>query len=288
MILRLSALTVPVAAVFVSGTIIAAQSAPQFEVASIRPSPEQVNQVNVGLRMTGSQVRIGSLSLKDYIAMAYDVSPQRITGPEWLPRLRYDVAATIPDGVPQSRTNEMLQRLLADRFKMVVHREQKEMPIYELGVGRDGTRLRPLPPLEQPSAVTVSASGGAGGIGIDLGSGSSFTLATDKLEMRRLTFAQMAAMLTRFMDRPVIDATGLTGSYDVTVPLAPEDYGAIMMRVALNNGVNLPPQALRMLDSAGGNPLAAPFADLGLTFEPRRSMLDIIVVDAMEQTPTEN
>ena len=60
------------------------QAPPTFEVASIRPSSEQVTQVSAGLRVAGSQVRVTGMSLKDYIGMAYGVKPQQIEGPDWL------------------------------------------------------------------------------------------------------------------------------------------------------------------------------------------------------------
>ena len=89
----------------------------------------------------------------------------------------------------------------------------------------------------------------------------------------------VADTLTRFFDRPVIDATGLKGTYDLTLDLAPEDYGALMVRSALNAGVVLPPQALRLLDAASGDPLSGPLRKLGLTFDARKAPLDIIVVE---------
>jgi hypothetical protein len=74
-------------------TVAFAQESPTFEVVSIRPSSEQVTQVSAGLRIAGSQVRLGSMSLKDYIGMAYGVRPQQIAGPDWLGQQRFDLTA---------------------------------------------------------------------------------------------------------------------------------------------------------------------------------------------------
>jgi hypothetical protein len=188
--------------------ILFGQDRPRFEVASIRPSSEQVNAVNIGLRQTGSQVRITAMSLKDYIGLAYTVIPQQISGPEWIAQLRFDVAATIPEGAGAAeKVPEMMQGLLADRFQLKIHRESREFQVYALG------------------------------------GGASFVLGNNKLEARKLTMAQFADLLTRFYDRPIIDATGLKGRYDVTLDVAPEDYMGMMIRSAVGAGIPLPPQA---------------------------------------------
>ena len=85
-----------------------------------------------------------------------------------------------------------------------------------------------------------------------------------------------------------IRPAGLTGHYDVTLELAPEDYMPVMIRSAVNAGVVLPPQALRMLDGANADPFSNPLRNAGLTLESRKSPLEVIVVDAIAKTPTEN
>ena len=95
-------------------------------------------------------------------------------------------------------------------------------------------------------------------------------------------------MLTRFVDRAVINETGLTGKYDATLELAPEDYMPVLIQSAVNAGVVLPPQALRMLDGANADPFSNPLRTVGLTLESRKAPLDVLVVDAIAKTPTEN
>jgi uncharacterized protein (TIGR03435 family) len=272
---------------------VAAQSPAQFEVASVRSSSDQPNQVNVGLRITGTQVRVSYLSLKDYIAMAYNLRPNQIVAPDWTAQQRYDIVATIPAGVSMTQVPEMLQSLLADRFKLMIHRETKEFPVYALTVGKNGPKISPLPPAattdpDKPPAVNVAASGSGNGVAVDLGGGSSFSLGNNKLEARRMTMAQFADVLTRFVDRPVIDMTQLTGQYDLTLDIAPEDYTAILVRSAVNQGVSLPSQALRVLETASGNPIGPPLQQLGFALDARRAPLDVIVVDSSLKTPTEN
>jgi uncharacterized protein (TIGR03435 family) len=103
-----------------------------------------------------------------------------------------------------------------------------------------------------------------------------------------MTMATFAELLTRFVDRVVVDQTGLTGDYDVVIDIAPEDYQGLMIRSAVNAGVALPPQALRMLDNANTDPLSGPLRNVGLTLESRRAPLEVVVIDSISKTPTEN
>ena len=276
--------------------VVSAQDSPTFEVASIRPASPQTNDVRAGVRIAGSQVRFVSMSLKDFIGSAYGVKPQQIIGPDWLGQERFDLAATIPAGGSVAQVSAMLRALLADRFQMTVHRETKEFPVYALGVAKGGPKFElskaPAPSAEttgeKPPAVNVTASGSQAGTAVDLGRGSSFAFGNNRLEVRKMTMLSFAEVLTRFVDRPVLDQTGLTGEYDVVLNIAPEDYMALMVRSGVNAGVSLPPQALRLLDGANTDPLSGPLRDIGLTFESRKASLSVVVVDAISKTPTEN
>ena len=191
--------------------------APPVQVASIRPSSEQVTQVSAGLRVAGSQVRVTGMSLKDYIGMAYGVKPQQIEGPDWLGQARFDLAATIPADGSAAQLEGMLQSLLADPFKMTMHREKKEFPVYTLGVARGGAKLQPSAASSEPITaekqpeVNVAAGGSSAGVGANLGGGSSFMFGNNKLEVKKLAMTDFAEVLTRFVDRAVINETGLTG-----------------------------------------------------------------------------
>lgn len=85
----------------------------EFEVASIKPSPDQIERASIGVRISGSQVRISSLTLKDYIGMAYRLPAGQINAPGWIAQERFDIAAKLPDGASSSQVPEMLQALLA-------------------------------------------------------------------------------------------------------------------------------------------------------------------------------
>ena len=268
-----------------------AQAGPRFEVASIRPSADQGNQnVSVGLSFSGSQVRIAYMSLKDHIGIAYSVRLDQVTGPEWISQARFDIAGKLPEGASIEQADEMLQALLAERFQLKTHREKKEFPVYALTTVEGGAKLTPVAeaPDTAPNAFSVSATGSGNGVSLDLGGGSTFTLANNKLEIRKMPMDGLADVLGRFLDRPVVDVTGMKGLYDLTIDLTPEDYTAMMIRSAIGAGVQLPPQALRLLDNVSPDPLSGPLKKYGLTFDARRMPLDVIVVDSALRTPTEN
>jgi uncharacterized protein (TIGR03435 family) len=103
-----------------------------------------------------------------------------------------------------------------------------------------------------------------------------------------MTMTAVAEMLTRFVDRAVLDQTHLAGTYDIVLNIAPEDFTPLIVRSAINAGVTLPPQALRVLDNANADPLSGPLRDVGQTLDTRRAPLEDDVVDAISKTPTEN
>jgi len=136
--------------------------------------------------------------------------------------------------------------------------------------------------------VNVSATGGRGGVTLDLGRGSYFAFADNRLECRKIFMPQFADTIARFMDRPVVDMTGLTGRYDLKLEFTPEDYYAMLIRSAIAAGVVLPPQALKVLEVSSGDSLGTALQTVGLKMESRKSPLPVLVVDKMEKAPTDN
>ena len=271
-------------------SLLAAQSPPAFEVASIHPSAAQTGQVQAGLQITQAQVRIAYLSLRDYLAMAFRLRPYQISGPSWLPSARFDINAKLPDGVPPQQIPEMLQTLFADRFKLRTHLEKRDTPVYALRVAKSGLALEQVPADRdlKAGAFTAGGSGSAAGIGVDLGRGSSYSLADNKFVGRKLTMVMLAQTLTPYVGRPVVDMTGAEGFYDLTLPVTQEDYQAMLVRSADAAGVALPAQALRLLETTSIDSLVESLRKAGLTLEQERAPLDMLVVDQIEKTPTEN
>jgi uncharacterized protein (TIGR03435 family) len=267
-----------------------AQGSPAFEVTSVRPSPDGPPAPGAaGVQISKQQVRFAYLSLRDYLGIAFKVPVHQISGPEWINSARFDVAAKLPEGASDDDFPRMVEALLRDRFKLQAHKESRESPVYSLAVGRDGTKLAAVPddtPKDAP--FTVTSSGGPEGVSADLGHGASFTLTNTRFEFKKVTMQTLVDTLGRFMDRPVVDHTKLDGRYDLAFSIAPEDYMPLVIRSAVNAGIQLPSQALQLLDSPSKGSLEAGLRSLGLSLEARRAPLDYVVVDSIERTPTEN
>src|SRR4051812_2398025 len=280
------------AAILVAAASGLTQSKPEFEVASVKPSASQMqNTASVGIHIDGSQVQSIYLTMKDYVRIAYRLRGFQITGPDWVATDHFDVAAKIPAGVKTEQIPEMLQAVLEERFRLKVHRETKEFPVYGLVVAKGGLKLQPLPAdpdMESRSSFDVSASGGPQGVSVNYGKGASFTLADNKFQIKKLTLTEFAETLSRFADRTVVDMTNAPGRYDFTVEMTPEDYRAMLIRSAINAGVNLPPQALQLIEGSSGDSFFMALQTVGLKLDSRKAPLDTLVVDSGTKTPTEN
>jgi uncharacterized protein (TIGR03435 family) len=189
----------------------------------------------------------------------------------------------------------MLQALLADRFQLKAHRESRDFPIYALVVGSGGLKAKEVPPDPDDAAVAagngaveVAVSGGRGGVNFNYGKGSSFAFGNNRFEAKKLTMVMCADALGRFLDRPVVDMTGLTGQYDFSLALSPEDSMAMLIRSAIAAGVSLPPEAMRLLEGTTDASLFTAIRDQGLKLDPRKAPLEAVVVDDVSRTPTEN
>jgi uncharacterized protein (TIGR03435 family) len=274
---------------------------PEFEVASIRPSgPQPPEQLGVGVHIDGAQVTLNYMTLRDYIGMAYELKNYQISGPEWVPSTRFDIAAKVPAGAGRNQIRPMLRALLEDRFQMKTHRENREFAVYALVVAKGGLKMKesPLDPETGDSTgpadplrgggINVTAQGGRGGVSVNYGRGASINFANDKFEGRKLSMRIFTEWLGRFMDRPVVDMTDLQGTYDISLEFTPEDYRAMMIRSAMAAGVVLPPQAMTWLQGASGESLFAAVQTLGLKLDSRKAPLEVLVVDKIERMPTEN
>jgi uncharacterized protein (TIGR03435 family) len=270
-------------------TPLLAQDAPRFEVASVKPSGDQPpTPGTAGLRITDRQARFTYLSLKDYIGMAYGVQVYQIVAPDWIASARFEIIATIPEGQQAKDVTKMMAALLEERFHLKSHREQREFGVYALEAS-PAFKLQPVPP-DAPTggAFSVTSTSGPTGAVVDLGQGASLTIGNNRIELKKVAMAQLAAILERFVDRPVVDQTKLEGRFNIAIELMPEDFQAAMIRSAVAAGVSLPAAALRLLDTA--SPAAVPDAlkALGLPLQQRRAPLEVVVIDSIDRTSTDN
>lgn len=222
-----------------------------FEVASVRvhsPATDQpvMKQPGVSpIRISGNRVELQAVTLKELVVAAYGVKEYQVSGgPGWASGIdsMFNVEAKAPgDATPTTdQVQKMLQAFLADRFRLNLRRESKQLPVYNLVVARGGPKLKPV------SADAPLAPG-----------------------MRRGDIGQIAALWSLYLDRPVIDRSGLTGLYDFPVRLWQLD----------TNVADAEDMATRAL--------AALRDELGLRAEPARATLEMLVIENAEK-PSQN
>jgi uncharacterized protein (TIGR03435 family) len=256
-----------------------APSTPAFEAASVKPAAPSADG-NVRRLFNGDAGRIDyqNVTLKSLIMRAYGVKEYQITGPDWLDSAGYDVVATIPRDASEAQLPQMLQTLLAERFKLTLRHETKDLPVYALVVGKNGPKLKPAEREEGFSMRMVPK-----GRHIE---GTS-------------SLAGLCDFLSRTMDRPVVDMTDLKGVYDITLDWAPDDSeraGLVQMemRVTSSAGAGAPPAGAgkgseSMPDNTGGATLFTALQErLGLKLEQRKSPAEFLIVDRAERVPVEN
>lgn len=263
----------------------------QFEAASIHsgtPNGPTGATPTAGVRMDGAQFH-AFLPLRALVLMAWKTGPYQIEAPEWMASQWYDIAAILPEGHKASESVEMLQALLLERFHMRVHRQTKDMPSFALTLMRGGINARedPLNPVER-SAEAVT-SGSEMGSASRLPRGATWTAVDNQFVAKKFTMNALAAQLTRYLDRPVVDQTGLPAdaAYDLSLQLSSEDFLATRVRAALSAGFVPPAQAMKYLEATGDS-LRESLAKAGLKLEDRKLPLEILVVDAVDRTPSEN
>ncbi len=278
---------------------------PVFEVASIketRPPSSieniQAGQFHIGISINGSRADYGFMSLADLIPYAYRVKTYQLSGPGWMNETRWDILARIPQGQPAARAPEMMQNLLVERFKMSIHRENREQPVYALVVGKGGLKIKEAAP-EEESAVDggLNVRINTDSSGVTISSGATGTMRMSpgpnggmQLHMAKINMAALADRLTQFMDRPVVDATGLNGNYQVTLDLPIEAMSgmAFAQKLAALSGLGSFGVPEANAPGAWVAPIIKSVKDLGLELQSRRAPIETVVVDRLEKTPTAN
>jgi uncharacterized protein (TIGR03435 family) len=234
---------------------------PSFEVATIKPArPEEPRY---GITLRGRDVVTWNTTLMNLLTFAYGVHPKQVEGlPEWATTDKYEITARPDgDGLPNDRQlKSMFQKLLAERFKLTLHRDKKEQSVYELNTTRAGSKMT-------PSAGDPNGLPGLGFQGLG------------KLVVVNATMADFASLFqTSVLDRPVVDQTGLTGRFDFTLNWTPDESQFRAM------GVRVPPPP----DNATlPNLFTAIQEQIGLRLEATRAPADVLVVDKVDK-PSEN
>jgi bla regulator protein blaR1 len=268
---------------------------PAFEVASIKPNNSGDGRVMMGMQ-PGGRFTATNITLKMLIRNAYQLQDFQIVGaPNWIDSEHYDIVAKGEDGLaPEplsldrtgpNRIQLMIRALLAERFQLTVHNENRELPIYALVVARSDGKLGPqLQKSEVDCNAVFAAARGRGGMppppgppqqgerpqcGIRVGMGN--------LAMGGAALSQFANSLAMFTGRTVQDKTGLTGSYDVNLTWTPDQ-----MPQRPPGAPELPPP-----DPNGPSIFTALQEQLGLKLDSQKGPVAVLVIDRVER-PKEN
>lgn len=221
------------------------QTTERFEVASVRISPSG----NAGRPSWngpgGTTFTATNIPLKILVQMAYEVDEKQILREGLLGSEQYDVAAR-PDGgtLTSERLKPMLVSLLAERFGLVTHRETKTVSGYALVKGKDGAKLHASEPSRAGQAATFRG----------------------RIVGRATDMVVLASMLGRPLGAPVVDSTGLKGTFDFELNFAPPESA----------------------DSSLPSIFTAVQEQLGLKLESRKVPLQMLVIDRCQRVPTEN
>lgn len=219
---------------------------PEFEVATIKPSRTAGGfSYSFGMRFDPTRTSMTNMSLENLILYAYNVKPSQVSGPAWIGREFYDITAKMPVGVKQEQIPAMLQTLLAQRLQLKVHRESKVLPAYALIVASGGLKIRPSKAGQEPHA-----SAGSG-----------------YLEAQATTLADLALSLSGSADRPVVDETGVTGRFDVTLDWAVDEE---------HETAGLPSLSVALEEK------------LGLKLKPCNRPVEKLIIDSVEKQPSAN
>jgi len=256
-------------------------AAPKFEVESVKRN--QSGERRMGMEtLPGGKVVLKNLPLHVIIGFAYDLpfqSPRLSGGPDWIRSENYDIEAVPPSGlIPSTATmherdaivRTMLQALLAERFKLVIQRETKDLPIYAVTVGKRGVKLTKAEIAEKDcldakgAETKVHCHAFHGGQGRGLHSDAA-------------TIEDAALFVSNWADRPVIDQTGLQDLYQFDTP------GWVPMRVRSGAGETSP----EGLDDPLRPSLFSIFDQMGLKLESRKGPIDMFTIQSVER-PTEN
>ncbi len=258
----------------------------EFEAASIKPTPRGTGQ-GTGLAPgchggpgTSDPVSYtcGNLSFSILVSTAYNVRSNQLSAPSWADMARFDLRAKLPEGATTEQLPLMLQNLLQDRFKLAVHRESRELQGYELTVAKSGPKFKTADALSS-SRVTDSAPARGPNLdkdGYPVIAPRGGIVVGDKAKMYwpEITMATLADRLGGQLRGPVINATGLNGTYEIELHWVPLPAGA---EPATQDLIPSGPDLKRALQE-----------QLGLSVESRKVQVEFVVVDRAEKTPTDD
>jgi len=242
--------------VLVFASMVDGQTTLTFDAASVKRAGRILRPTGGPGTNDPGRIRYPSISLKDLVKTSYSAKDYELTGPSWMDTETFAVDATMPPDTTQEQFRVMLQNLLAERFKLTVHRESRDISGYSLVVAKNGPKMHNSgsgPATARSPDDDLRRSEGAGGVGL-LGI--------------RVTMTRLADKLSDEVQRPVIDATGLKTRYDFE----------LRFRASMASS----PEAEDLPD------IFSALQGLGLKLEPAKGSVSVIVIDHVEKAQTEN
>ena len=238
-------------------------NSPAFESADVHVSPRTSNPQMRGGALRGGRFEVHTATMVDLIAYAYGMESDKILGgPGWLDWDRFDVLAKAPAATTQQNLNAMVQSLLADRFQLAVHKDTKSMPAFLLTAAKGKTKMKQATGSGDPDCKDVQQNSGPGGPPYQEISCHNMTMEVFSNVLRGYGWG------TYFPD-PVVDQTGLTGTWDFDLKWTPRNR----LAQAGADGISL---------------FDAVDKQLGLKLEAQKAPLSVLIVDRVNQTPTPN
>jgi uncharacterized protein (TIGR03435 family) len=269
---------------FAAATAAFAQN-PAFDVASIKPADPQADG-RIMIKMGGDPGRLDyvNVSIRDLIRQAFGVQDYQVNGPDWMVNERFNLQAKYPPDTSREAVNQMLQALLTERFGLKIHKDSKELAIFDLILAKNGSKLK-------ESEAISSTSGPSDATSPRPTAPTPITMRLEGADRLHLSgtavpIARFADLIGRQVGKPVFDKTGLAGKYDIELEFKPEQ-GVGVMRIA-----GAMPGHDGSSDSSDATPAPSIFnalqEQLGLKLESKKGPVETIVVDQVSKTPTEN
>jgi uncharacterized protein (TIGR03435 family) len=248
-------------------------STASFEVASVKQT--QPDQIQARRRASVGEDRIEfhNVTLWYCLSYAYGVKSYQMFGADWLREARYDIAAKGPAGTRREDVPKMMQALLAERFKVRVRRETREIQALVLSLGNDGPKLKEAAP---------ESGDGEGGAQVAMSASEN---GSERLDIKGGSMSTLVNTLTGLLGQPVVDKTGLTGRYDFILDFSRYETAGPKATGGFNEPPPLPPPP------GGAEPGVSIYTSiqhLGLRFVGQKVPLNVLVVESAERVPVEN
>ncbi len=230
----------------------ASDAHPSFAVATVKP--HDPNSRRQGWNVSGNRLIIENQTVTSMMMYAFSIDPHQVAAePDWADHAAFDVEGIADTlGQPNLRQQqEMIQKLLADRFQLKFHREQRELPIYLVRIAKGGPKLTPAANPRREHGQKARDQG-----------------AETTVYFTSATIADFVLDMQFFLDRPLVDQTGLTGQYDITLRYSHDE--------AHDAAPDAPPGLFTAIEE-----------QLGLKLEATKAPTDVLVIEHVER-PSEN